>query len=171
MSPIAMEIQAAANDARVRAEDGDYEAALDALRAVDVTPAEVPVFRYFHATIAMEAERWGEALGLLDDLMDVEPTRAVIHLDRVKCMMHLGQVTRAAEALAREDTPIRDLFPRWVFLAWVAVRLGDSERAYGYVRHAVVLDKAAVPLAAEIAELRPTLQRIEREATRADGSE
>jgi predicted Zn-dependent protease len=168
MRPIMMEIQAAANDARARVTDGDYDAALDALRAVNVTHAAAPVFRYFHASVAMEAERWNEALGILDELLEVEPTRAVIHLDRVMCMMRLGQLSRAAEALAREDTPIRDLFPRWVFLAWVAVRLEKHERAYGYLRHAIVIDKDAVPLAADIAELRPTLQRIMREAMRAD---
>lgn len=160
MRSMVMEIDAAAAEACERARHGDYEAALDVLRAVAATPAEFPVFRYFHAMVAMEAGRWSEALGLLDALLEVEPSRAVIHLDRVKCMMHLGQVSRAAQALGREDTPIRDLFPRWVLMAWVAARVGDPDRADEHLRHAIALDVATVPLAASIPELHPALDRL-----------
>jgi hypothetical protein len=76
------------------------------------------------------------------------------------CMMRLDQVSRAAEELAREDTPIRDLFPRWVFLAWVAVRMNEPERARARLARAIGLDRAAIALAADIADLRPVLGRL-----------
>lgn len=153
MTDKTVDVQKVVGQARWYVGQGRFAAALSVLKVIAVPATDLPELAYLRVMIAMEGRFWSEALELLDQLIAIEPTRAVLHLDRATCLIELGRDDDARKSLKADNPALSGRFPREVLLARIAVRAGDTAGATLHLRDAVTLDSQALQMAAGFPEL------------------
>lgn len=125
----------AMRSALAEAEKGELPRAISSLKRANVLAEEAPAVVFFHASLLIAAQRWTEALSLLDQLLNVRPDSARFQLSRATCLIGMGRLDEARALLERKDT-MRGSFLCSVLLARIAAREGDLQKSASLLREA-----------------------------------
>jgi predicted Zn-dependent protease len=99
-------------------------------------------------------------LPLIEELLQIEPNRLVLHLDHALCLIALDRLEEARAVLEASRALLEACFPRDVLLARIAAKQGDTAFAVEHRARACRLDAAAIPLAAQAPELLALMRSV-----------
>lgn len=134
-------------------QEESYAEVLHVIQAGAQWRESVPIVRYYEAMSHMRLGHWAEALACIEYLLEDEPERPVLLLDRAWCLIELERCDEAKKTLESNLSTLLQRPPRLVLLARIAVRESREEVASCYLSLALKLDPHVGDFVAEFKEL------------------
>lgn len=135
-------------------QEESYAEVLSVIRAGAQWRDAVPIVRYYEVMSHMRLGQWAKALVCIENLLEDEPERPVLLLDRAWCLIELGRCADAKSTLESDTCSLLQRPPRLVLLARIAVRESRDEIASCYLSMALKMDPYVSDFVAEFDELR-----------------
>lgn len=135
-------------------QEENYDEVLSVIQAGSQWRESIPIVRYYEAMSHMRLGHWAQALNCIERLLEDEPDRPVLLLDRAWCLIELGRCEEAEQILEPDGPLLSQRPPRLVLLARIAVRQARHDMASSYLSLALKLDPYVSDFVSEFDELR-----------------
>jgi tetratricopeptide (TPR) repeat protein len=145
---------------REEAGRGNYAEAYRLIRDLPLTAGDLPGAMSLRASLAMRLGQYEEALFLYDELISAVEVCMSTHLNRIECLLRLGRLAEAEQALEDGESPLHGHFGQHLMLARIAARRRDAKGVSAHLKESYRLHPRALTCAACFPELRPHLRTM-----------
>jgi predicted Zn-dependent protease len=145
---------------REEAGRGNFAEAYCLIRDLPLTAGDLPGTMILRASLAMRIAKYEDALFLYNELVSAVEVCMSTHLNRIECLLRLGRLTEAENALEHGESPLHGHFGRHLMLARIAARRRNAKGAVAHLKESYRLHPRALSCAASFPELTPHLRTM-----------